>query len=161
MAGNNINVIFVCLGNICRSPLAEAIFSQKVERMALGNKIKVRSAGTAHWHIGDPPDPRTLEIAGDHHVPIEHRAHQLKPAEYSGFEYIIAMDRDNRKEILKNFENDSKTRVFMMREFDNLKSGKDVPDPYYGGKEEFEMVFNILDESCDNFLEFLLKEHHL
>ena len=162
MKGNKIRVIFVCLGNICRSPLAEAIFMHKVKKAGLESEITCSSAGTAHWHIGEPPDTRTIEVAGNHGVPINHRGNQLKPADYNEFDYFIAMDRDNYRDIrmiLKNMKDGPS--VHMMREFDNKKSLLDVPDPYYGDMEDFENVFRILDESCDNFIEFLKEEHKL
>ena len=162
MKGNKINVIFVCLGNICRSPLAEAIFKQKLKKAALEDKITCSSAGTAHWHIGEQPDMRTIEVAGNHGVPVDHKGNQLKPGQYSDYDYFIAMDRDNYQDIRSNRKSiPADSKVFMMREFDINNSGLDVPDPYYGDMEDFEHVFEILDESCDNFIEFLKTEHHL
>ena len=162
MGCNRISVIFVCLGNICRSPLAEAIFRQKLKKAGLEDKINCSSAGTAHWHIGEQPDPRTLEIAGIHGVPINHKGNQLKPAQYGEYDYFIAMDRDNFQDIKSNLKHAPfEAKVYLMREFDNRKSRLDVPDPYYGDMEDFEEVFAILEESCNNFIQFLNAEHNL
>ena len=158
---NPLSVIFVCLGNICRSPLAEAIFQNQINKIGLKQTVSCASAGTAHWHIGDQPDPRTLEIASDNHIPMSHRGRQIKPEDYPEYDYIIAMDHDNRNDILKSIPGNLKDRVFLMREFDNLRSGLDVPDPYYGEKEDFQLVFEILDESCRNFIDFLIEKHRL
>ena len=162
MKENKINVIFVCLGNICRSPLAEAVFSKKIKMAGLENKMTCSSAGTAHWHIGEQPDTRTIEVAGNHGVQIDHKGRQLKPAYYRDYDYLVAMDRDNFSDINSNHSNMKEgARIFMMREFDNDNSRLDVPDPYYGDMEDFEHVYEILDESCENFMRYLITEHKL
>jgi protein-tyrosine phosphatase len=162
MKGNKISVIFVCLGNICRSPLAEAIFNHKIRKMGLSDKILASSAGTAHWHIGESPDPRTIEVAERNGVPVQHRGYQLKPSDFNDYDYFLAMDDDNFREVsLSHDRFKSVAGVYRMRDFDDDKSGTDVPDPYYGDMDDFEYVFKILDEACGHFVDFLRSEHNL
>ena len=153
--------MFVCLRNICRSPLAAAIFHSKVKRQHLEKIIYCESSGTANWHVGDPPDQRTIEVAEKHGIRMDHKGSQFC---WQGgyFDYIMAMDEDNVKELVAGSgDPGQKKRIFLMRNFDNLKSGTGVPDPYYGNRSDFEEVYHLLDECCDNFLEFLVKEHAL
>ncbi|HLF35880.1 MAG TPA: low molecular weight protein-tyrosine-phosphatase [Cyclobacteriaceae bacterium] len=153
--------MFVCLGNICRSPLAEAIFNHKVKNRGLEKVIIADSSGTSHWHIGDLPDPRTIETAAGHGIQINHRGRQFKPDDTKIYDYIIAMDKDNRVEIDSIMKNrQSKARVLMMGDFDRNSSGTDIPDPYYGDKMDFQEVFRLLDESCENLVKYLVDTHH-
>ncbi len=159
-----INVLFVCLGNICRSPLAEAIFNQKIKTLGLDNKIKSDSAGTSRYHLQEPPDPRTIDVAKKHEIPISHLGRQIDTTDFDKFDYILAMDRENLDEILalKKYANlQNMPEIHLMRSFDNQQSGKDVPDPYFGGNDGFEKVYQILNESIDNFLSFVQKENKL
>jgi protein-tyrosine phosphatase len=150
---NKINVLFVCLGNICRSPLAEAIFKDKIERKNLGKHFKVDSCGTSNYHIGDIPDHRTISTAQKNGIKIDHYVRQLTLDDLERFNYIIAMDHSNHQNILRLSEDGMHTeKVFLMREFDPHGKGKEVPDPYYGDERNFQEVFEILDRSTDNFL---------
>jgi len=153
-----IRILFVCLGNICRSPLAEAIFRQKVANSGLSDKSLVDSAGTGNYHVGEDPDERTIEIAQDNAIPITHKARQFTRQDFASFDYILAMDNDNLRNIQGLIRGEIKTRIFLMLEFDKTDL-MDVPDPYFGGKDGFEKVFSILDSSLDHFLDFLKKEH--
>ena len=155
-----VKILFVCLGNICRSPLAEAIFNAKLENLGLQDKFLADSAGTADYHIGENPDRRTLEVARQNNVRILHKARQITTIDFSEFDYIIAMDRSNLENIeaLEVAENTSK--ILLIREFDRKKD-LDVPDPYYGGKDGFKIVYSILDEAIENFLKFLRKKHNI
>lgn len=158
-----VHVLFVCLGNICRSPLAEGIFKDLVKRNGLTPFIRVDSAGTSGWHIDEPPDARSIQIAARNDIQLDHLGRQIKKIDLQRFDYILAMDQDNLEEILRlqepgQFHN---VRILLMREFDNQQSGADIPDPYYGGHNGFQLVYDLLEESLSNFLDFIVKEHKL
>lgn len=153
-----IKVLFVCLGNICRSPLAEAIFSQKIRQNKLESHISCDSAGTANYHVGDFPDPRTIEVASNHSVPVSHRGQQFKKNHADEFQYLVAMDRSNYQNMVREMGSEPEN-LFMMRDFDEKGKGLDVPDPYYGGMNGFEEMYQILDRSTDEFMHFLKEKH--
>lgn len=156
---DKVRVLFVCLGNICRSPLAEALFKDKVARKGLDGKIEADSCGTANYHIGDWPDERTIANALKNGVSIDHRGRQLSQKDLENFDFILAMDRSNYDHIMRFPEaGKHKHKVALMRKFDNETEDEDVPDPYYGGERGFQYVFEILDRSTANFLDHLEKE---
>jgi protein-tyrosine phosphatase len=150
-----IRVLFVCLGNICRSPLAEAIFKNEIRRRALDALIEADSCGTSNYHIGDSPDPRTIENARKNGITIDHCGRQLCEADFENFDFILAMDQSNYQNILrlpgsKNFAH----KVRLMRDYDPSGKGE-VPDPYHGGEKGFQDVFDILSRSISNFIKEL------
>ena len=151
-------ILFVCLGNICRSPLAEGIFTKKIKEKDLLKYFEVDSCGTSNYHIGDQPDQRTRENALKHNVNLFHKARQLTYDDLSSFDYILAMDENNLKEIRLLDKNDTfREKIFLMRAFETNTEQKNVPDPYFGGEEGFENVFNILDRSIDGFINYFLQ----
>ncbi len=157
------SVLFVCLGNICRSPLAKAVFAHQA-RARLGNEADLRllidSCGTGGWHAGGPADPRTIAVATRHGIPIDHTARQVDPdTDFNRFGWIIAMDRDNRDNLVH--AGAPSGRVRLMRTFDQACAGEpehrlDVPDPYLGGPEGFERVLAMLQASCAGLLDQVL-----
>jgi protein-tyrosine phosphatase len=156
-----INVIFVCLGNICRSPMAEGIFKKLVDEKGLTDKILCDSAGTSAYHVGELPDKRTCNVCLKNSIEINHLGRQFTMKDFNEFDYILAMDRENLKNIQKIETSSQKHKLFLMRAFDTLKDNDDVPDPYYGGIDGFEEVYNILCRSNNNFLDYLIREHKL
>jgi len=158
-----IKVLFVCLGNICRSPLAEGIFKTKVKEAGLEREIMVDSAGTSGWHIGDSPDPRSIDIAWQNGIALDSYGRKAVSEDFLEFDYILAMDRDNLRDLnhLKHQVNTSRANLSLMRDFDQHHPGSDVPDPYYGGADGFRKVFEMLDRSCENLLNEIISEHKL
>lgn len=145
-----MNVLFVCLGNICRSPLAEAVFNHKVRESKF--EFQSDSCGTGAYHIGHQPDPRTIKTAERNGIAIDHFARQLNAQDLLDFDYIVAMDESNHSNILRLPDAGRyKHKIVMMRDFDPVGKG-DVPDPYYGTMNDFQEVFEILDRSMDEFL---------
>ncbi|MEL7145818.1 MAG: low molecular weight protein-tyrosine-phosphatase [Bacteroidota bacterium] len=156
-----LNVLFVCLGNICRSPLAEAVFDQIVKEEGLSNHFKSDSCGTGGYHIGADPDPRSQEIARIKGVPMEHKARKFSPKDYENFDYIIPMDQANYHDIVA-VTGEKHPGLYLMRAFDEeAGSDEDVPDPYYGGSEGFRNVYNMLERSNRKFIAFLKEKHRL
>lgn len=137
----------VCLGNICRSPLAEGILKSKVD----SSKVFVDSAGTGHWHVGNRPDSRSIDIARKNNIDITYqRGRQFTARDFDEFDIIYAMDNSNRDNILalaQNEEQRNKVKLIL----DEIFPGEnvDVPDPYYGGSTGFENVYKMLDQACD------------
>ena len=153
------NVIFVCLGNICRSPLAEGILKKMLVEEKLSEKFHVDSAGTSAYHLGNQPDDRSCQIAEKHGIHLNHEARQLKHKDLHEFNYIIAMDNSNYQGIKALGE--ATGEVILMRDFDELGRGKDVPDPYWSGLDGFEEVYQICHRSCKNLLQYIIKEQNL
>lgn len=142
-----IKVLMVCLGNICRSPLAEGILQSKVNT----NKVLVDSAGTAAYHIGNLPDNRSIEVAKKYGIDItSQRARKFTAKDFDAFDYIYAMDDSNYQNILmlaRNEKDQSKVKM-ILNEIHPTKN-LSVPDPYYGGNQGFENVYKMLDEACE------------
>ena len=139
-----MKILMVCLGNICRSPMAEGIM-----RNLGGNKIEVDSAGTASYHIGLQPDKRMIATAFEHGIDISNlTARQFQADDFDSFDVIFAMDSSNYRNIISLAKDDNdKQKVKMI-----MNNNKDIPDPYYGGDEGFEIVYQLLHDACQNFL---------
>ncbi len=145
-------VLFVCLGNICRSPLAEAIFKHKVKGKGLEHLYYAESCGTANYHVGDPPDPRTIKNAKLNGVVIEHLGRQLGVSDFETFDEIFVMDHSNMSNA-RRLAAGHHHKLQLMRAFDPEGAGLEVPDPYYGTEEDFQKVFDILDRTIESYLE--------
>ena len=149
------SVLFVCLGNICRSPLAEGIFTHLVNERGIAHRFKIDSCGTGGWHVGNPPDPRSVLVASKHGIDLSVlRARQFDPELDPGFDLLIPMDSSNHRDIIKLGADPDKVRV--MRSYDpSTPHGPDVPDPYYGGDDGFDKVYEMLLHACDGMLTHL------
>lgn len=154
---SKVNVLFVCLGNICRSPLAEGIFKQRLTERGLLDLFKVDSCGTAAYHIGKHPDSRSMANAKKNGVRYQHDARQFGVDDFHNFDFILPMDDANYEDIVSLRPKGAKANVFKMRYFDTVEINSDVPDPYYDGEQGFQEVFEILNRSVDELIHYLLK----
>ena len=148
------SVLFVCLGNICRSPLAEGVFRATVENAGLSDRFLIDSAGTGAWHAGDPPDPRSIEVAARHGIDLTaQRARQVTDRDFTQFDFILAMDSNNLSTLKSRTRKDHPgLRLFLN------SPPTDVPDPYYGGDDGFERVYQMIDVGSRSLLT-ALKAH--
>ncbi|MCZ6593313.1 MAG: low molecular weight phosphotyrosine protein phosphatase [Bacteroidetes bacterium] len=148
-----IKILMVCLGNICRSPLAEGILKAKVDV----DKVQVDSAGTGGWHIGELPDSRSIDIAKKHGLDItDQRGKKFSAYDFETYDYIFVMDNSNYRDVIRMAKNDSeKQKVRLI--LDEIFPGEnvDVPDPYYGGDHGFENVYQMLDQACEKIVSHL------
>ena len=151
-----VKVLFVCLGNICRSPLGEAIFREKIRKLNIEHTYQTDSCGTSNYNIGDDPDPRTVLSAHKNGIPISHQARQLSRADLKTFDLILAMDRNNLSSILELCDETDRSKVKLLRSYDPFGAG-DVPDPYYGAEKDFDYVFEVLNRSIDSLITTLMK----
>jgi protein-tyrosine phosphatase len=145
-------ILFVCLGNICRSPLAEAVFKHKVRELGLAHAFEADSCGTADYHIGSSPDPRTIRNALKNGVDMEHACRQLCVQDFERFDRIFVMDENNYRHTLRLAPEAHHHKVQLMRNFDPMGKGQSVPDPYYGVEKDFQEVFDILERTITAFL---------
>ena len=156
-----IKVLFVCLGNICRSPVAEAIFNKRIKEAKLEDQFSADSAGTSAYHLGDPPDQRSVSNALVNGVNINHSARQFTELDFSEFDYILAMDQDNLMQIesMAQIHGVSHNGLFLIRAFQSNGQDLEVPDPYFGGESGFQTVFNVLNECNQELIEYLRETH--
>ena len=154
-------ILFVCTGNIIRSPLAEHMFRHQAEKAGLDQQFEVDSAGTSSYHIGEQPDRRMRKTAAGHGLEYSGSARQIKPNDLEEFDLIIAMDNSNHRNLMAMTNNaDQEEKIHFMREWDPQASGDmDVPDPYYGGMDGFERTYRIVERSVVDFLEDISSEY--
>ena len=140
--------------------MAEAVFNRKVAEKGLSGSISADSAGTSGYHIGNRPDPRTIECSLNNQTPIDHKARQIAESDYETFDFILAMDRNNYYDTETVFKKEH-PNFYLMRDFDDLKDSMDVPDPYFGGMDGFQQVYDMLWRSCDKLIDHIVKEKRL
>lgn len=158
-----VRVLFVCLGNICRSPMAEGLFLDQVQKQGLEDQIEVDSCGTGGWHVGERADRRMQATAARHGVALPSRARKVRMSDFSEFDYILAMDDSNLHDLqsLERQAASSSAQLFKMRHFDEEAPEADVPDPYYGGDRGFEEVYQMLVRSSQALLDHIRQEQNL
>jgi protein-tyrosine phosphatase len=150
-------VLFVCLGNICRSPTAEGVFRVLVADAGLADDFVIDSAGTGDWHVGEAPDRRMQQAATARGYPLSGAARQVRAADFARFDHILAMDRSNLRDLVHLAPAEHLSKIRLLRQYDPLGGG-DVPDPYYGGPEGFDEVVTIVERSCAGLLATLQGE---
>ena len=149
------SILFVCLGNICRSPTAEGLMLNHLAAAGLTGRVRVDSAGIGGWHAGDPPDPRAIAAAAKRGVDLTPLcARQIRPADFTDFELIVGMDRQNVADLRRLAPADATARIGLCLQ-EALGLAKEVPDPYYGDAHGFDAVFDLCDRATGAFVEKL------
>jgi protein-tyrosine phosphatase len=152
-------ITFVCLGNICRSPLAEGIFKKLVREAGREDEFHIESAGLGGWHVGETPDHRSQIVARQHEISLDSTAQQFRPRDLERFDLILALDEDICHGLLRMASNDpSRHKIHLLRETDPQARGNlEVPDPYYGDLSDFESAYQMIERSCRGWLERIPK----
>lgn len=154
-----MRVLFVCLGNICRSPTAEGVFRHLVREAGLEDRIEIDSAGTGGWHVGAPPDERATAAAKRRGIALDGAARKVLAGDFDDFDLLLVMDRENHAALLQlAADEEARAKVRYLREFDPVSrecGDLEVPDPYYGGERGFDDVLDLVDAACRGLLEEL------
>lgn len=154
-----IHVLFVCLGNICRSPLAEGVFHQLVEQEGLSHRFSIDSAGTSANHVGELADPRTRKNAESHGITLTHRARQLTTSDFSIYDYILVMDAENAKNARSIAPEMYHEKVQLLASFHPDREVHEVPDPYWGDARDFEQVYQLCYTSGQHLLNYFKEKY--
>ena len=153
-----VRVLFVCMGNICRSPVSQGVFENVLRREGLEREVFVDSAGTGHWHVGSPPDERAQRSAGLRGLDLgAQRARQISPEDCDDFDYILTMDEDNYRTVSALCRGSAVVRPFL--DFAPDSPERQVPDPYYGGPGGFERVLDLVEEASEGLLDDIRDRH--
>lgn len=157
---DKVNVLFVCMGNICRSPTAEGVFRKLVEEQGLSDAIAIDSCGTHAYHIGSAPDARAQAAAGQRDVDLSAlRGRQFGPDDFDRFDYVLVMDRSNLRDVLNQHSGQQRARVALFLEFARNPTVDEVPDPYYGGASGFEYVLDLIEDASIGLLDDIRRNH--
>ena len=149
-----MKLMFVCMGNICRSPLAHGVFDHFAKEAGL--KVETESSGTGAWHVGELPDSRMRDEASKHGISLKHRARAFRPSDLDEYDMILVMDRSNYRDVLLQARNeDRRKKVKMFRDFDPVGTGEDVPDPYYGEGQGFRDVYTMTERTIGNLIKVI------
>ena len=160
-ARKSLKVLMVCLGNICRSPTADGVLSALIRRRKLCDFLEVDSAGTGCWHLGEKPDRRSISAAQMRGYDISSLiARQVKIIDFANFDYLLAMDNDNLRDLYKICPNENQDKIDLLLNFGS-SSEKVVPDPFYGESSDFELVLDLIEDACEGFLEHVISSHSL
>ncbi len=146
-------ILFVCMGNICRSPTAQGVFENKLAQLGLTGRYLADSAGTHSYHVGSPPDRRAVAAASARGIDISHQhARQVSPADFDVFDMLVAMDENNYRDLLSLCAEPMIDKVHRMMDFASNRLFDEVPDPYYGGENGFERVLDLLEDACEGLI---------
>jgi protein-tyrosine phosphatase len=159
-----VRLLFVCMGNICRSPTAEGVMRALLREQGLEDVVEVDSAGTGAWHVGDPPDARATAAARARGIMLEGAARAVTRADFTDYDLILAADRRNLRDLAGIVPPEARSRVHLLRQYDPASDGApdlDVPDPYYGGDDGFEHVLDLVDAACRGLLDRLRADGRL
>lgn len=157
-----ITVLFVCMGNICRSPTAQGVFESLVQRSGLAPVIHIDSAGTHAYHIGNQPDSRSQQAALGRGIDLsKQRARQVQTTDFSDFDYVLAMDLQNLQALQRFAQARQAKNLKLFMEFASRWREREVPDPYYGGAQGFERVLDMIEDASEGLLEYLIRTHQL
>lgn len=149
---NSFKICFVCLGNICRSPTAEGIFRHLIKERGLEDYFEVDSAGTSAYHVGESANSKSQRTANEHGITLHSKARQFESSDLDYFDLILSMDNENFNNVQEMANGNQPEKIARMRDFDPDPGNGEVPDPYYGGPEGFENVFQIVKRSCQQLL---------
>lgn len=152
-------ILFVCMGNICRSPTADGVFRQKVAEQGLGQQVRVDSAGTHNYHPGSPPDSRAQAAAAKRGYDLSSlRARQINAADYTSFDLILVMDQENLSVLQDDCPPEHQHKLHLLPEFCQVHKASVVPDPYYGGADGFEYVLDLVEDACEGLLAYVRRQ---
>jgi len=155
-----IRLLLVCLGNICRSPMAEGVLRERFQREGLADRVELDSAGTGPWHVGRPPDPRAIRSAADHGIDISRlRGRQVDARDFDRFDWLLCADRSNLSDLRAIAPDEgARRRVALLLDWSGAQPGGEIPDPYTGGPEHFEHVWELLRQAADGAVRRLRDE---
>lgn len=162
MSNDKVSVLFVCMGNICRSPTAEAVFRSYVKKAGLDDRIHIDSAGTVDYHVGAAPDARAQQAAQQRGYDMSMlRGRQVEVEDFSRFDYVLAMDNLNLVTLERLRPHEAKSHLGLLLEFSEHHREWEVPDPYYGGTDGFERVLDMVEEAATGLLQHIRQQHLL
>jgi protein-tyrosine phosphatase len=157
-----VRVLFVCMGNICRSPTAQGVFAHLVESQGLTSLIQIDSAGTHAYHVGEPPDVRATQAAKKRNIELgSQRARRVTGDDFLDFDYVLAMDRNNYDDLISLCPTEHQSKLYLFLEFATGLGEDEVPDPYYGGITGFERVLDMIELASQGLLAEIRKQHRL
>jgi protein-tyrosine phosphatase len=158
--GKRVKVLFVCMGNICRSPTAEGVFAKRLQEEGLHDVVEIDSAGTHAYHVGEAPDPRAQRAAEKRGVQLKHlRARRAVPQDFEQYDYVLAMDRDNLVGLEAIYPPGAKGKPHLFLSYAPNLEHDEVPDPYYGGPMGFERVLDMIEEASEGLLQDIRLRH--
>ncbi len=154
-----MKILFICLGNICRSPMAEGLFRHHITQLGLDSKITVDSCGTGAWHKGELPDKRMRDTAEKNGIILTHKARQLHINDFNEFDFLLVMDKSNYEDVLKVNKNKA-DKIKLMSDLSTSYKGKIIPDPYFGEMSDFESVFELLNNISEEIAKNIHQQYH-